>query len=330
MGDTQGDWVLVTGAGGFIGSHLVEELVRRGSRVRAFLHYNSRGDRGLLERLPERIVEEIDIVFGDLRDTETVGRAANGVRTLFHLGALIGIPYSYVSPRDVLETNVMGTLNVLEAARQQGVERVIHTSTSEVYGTARYVPIDENHPLQGQSPYSASKIGAEQLAISFHRSFGLGVTVVRPFNTYGPRQSTRAIVPTVITQALSEDRLRLGSTRPTRDLVFVADTAAGFISIAQSDRTRGEVVNIGTGSDISIGELVHRVGVILGRELVVEEDSNRVRPASSEVDRLVADASKCKQLCGWLPAVPLDEGLVRTIEWLRDNLTLYRPRAYAV
>jgi NAD dependent epimerase/dehydratase len=322
--------VLVTGAGGFIGSHLTEELVRRGSHVRAFLRYNSRGDRGLLDLLPAKLLSEVEFVFGDLRDADTVRGAARGAGAIFHLGALIAIPYSYQSPRDVVETNVLGTLNALEAAREVGVSRVFHTSTSEVYGTARYIPINESHPLQGQSPYSASKIAADQIAESFFRSFDLPVTIVRPFNTYGPRQSARAVIPTIITQALTGGVVRLGSLTPTRDLNFVTDTVAGFLSIAETPRTIGETLNLGTGCETSVGDLVAMIGKIVGRELVVEQDHQRVRPSNSEVARLVADATKSRALCGWQPSVSLEEGLRRTVDWIGANLSRYRPGVYGV
>ena len=325
-----GQAVLVTGAGGFIGSHLTETLVRRGARVRAFLRYNSRGDRGLLDLLPAEMLASVDVRFGDLRDADMVRRVADGVDTIFHLGALIAIPYSYVSPRDVVDTNVGGTLNILEAARTNAVSRVIQTSTSEVYGTAQYVPIDEAHPLQGQSPYAASKIGADQLAESFHRSFDVPVAIVRPFNTYGPRQSARAIVPTIVSQALTGETLRLGSLTPTRDLLYVADTAEGFCAVAECDAAVGRTVNLGTGRAVSIGDLVATVGQVLGRRLDVVEDEQRIRPTRSEVQRLMANASLARQLCGWEARVSLEDGLRLVVEWLRENLARYRPEVYAV
>jgi NAD dependent epimerase/dehydratase len=322
--------VLVTGAGGFIGSHLTEHLVGRGERVRAFLHYNSRGERGLLELLPPSVLDSVEIVFGDLRDADRVRRAAAGVSSIFHLGAHIGIPYSYVSPRDVAETNAMGTLNVLEAAREHQVERVLHTSTSEVYGTAQYVPMDETHPLTAQSPYAASKIAADKLVESFHRTFGVPATIVRPFNTYGPRQSARAIIPTIISQALAGGAVRLGSVHPTRDWTFVTDTAAGFVAAADNDQTAGETLNLGTGTETSIGRVVEIVGGLIGGELSVLEDPQRVRPAGSEVNRLVADNTRCRNLCGWRPVVSMEEGLAATVSWMRDQLGRYRTAEYAV
>lgn len=322
--------VLVTGAGGFIGSHLTEELVRRGARVRAFLHYRVTGERASLEWSPPDILDEIEFVSGDLRDVETVARAVRGSDRVFHLGALIGIPYSYRSPRDVVETNVTGTLNVLQACRDAGIGQLVHTSTSEVYGTARTVPIREDHPLQGQSPYSASKIGADHLVESFARSFDVPAVIVRPFNTYGPRQSARAIIPTVISQALAGDTLQLGSLDPTRDFNYVGDTAAGFLDVAASGVTNAEVFNLGTGLEISIGEMVERVGQILGRPLTVAQDPRRMRPAASEVERLIADASKARERCGWEPRVTFDEGLQRTITWISEHQNTYRPSTYGV
>lgn len=330
MSALRGQAVLVTGAGGFIGSHLTEALVQRGARVRAFIRYNSRGDCGLLDLLPATVRDEIDVRFGDLRDADTVRRTAEGIGTIFHLGALIAIPYSYISPRDVVETNVLGTLNVLEAARAHNVSRVLHTSTSEVYGTAQYVPIDERHPLQGQSPYSASKIGADQLAESFARSFGLPVSIVRPFNTYGPRQSARAIIPTIISQALTGGTLRLGSLKPTRDLLYVGDTAAGFCAIAEHEAAIGKVMNLGTGIEVSVGDLVRTIGTLLGTELEVTEDTQRLRPVNSEVGRLLADATLAREVCGWQATVTLEQGLSHVIGWMRDHLARYRPEIYMV
>ena len=322
--------VLVTGAGGFIGSQLTEELVRRGASVRAFLHYRVTDERASLNWSPPEILDEIEFVSGDLRDVETVARAVRGSDRVFHLGALIGIPYSYRSPRDVVETNVTGTLNVLQACRDAAIGQLVHTSTSEVYGTARTVPIREDHPLQGQSPYSASKIGADHLVESFSRSFEVPAVIVRPFNTYGPRQSARAIIPTVISQALAGDTLRLGSLDPTRDFNFVGDTVNGFLNVAASGVTNAEVFNIGTGTEISIGEMVDRVGQILGKQLHVEHDPQRMRPPASEVERLIADASKARERCGWEPQVTFDEGLQRTVAWISEHLDVYRPSAYGV
>jgi NAD dependent epimerase/dehydratase len=328
--DWNGRPVLVTGAGGFIGSHLVEDLVHRGALVRVFLHYRAMGERGLLDLVDSSVLDAVEFVSGDLRDGETVAEAVKGRDCVFHLAALIGIPYSYRSPRDVVETNVIGTLNVLQACRQAEAGRLVHTSTSEVYGSALTVPIREDHPLQGQSPYAATKIGADHLVESFWRSFNLPAVIVRPFNTYGPRQSSRAIIPTVISQALAGETLRLGSLAPTRDFNFVTDTVAGFVRVAETEGVLGETFNLGTGQETSVGEVVRIVGDLVGRPLVVEEDRQRVRPAASEVDRLVADASKVRARCDWAPAIPLEEGLRRTIEWIATHPSLYRPHAYGV
>lgn len=321
---------LVTGAGGFIGSHLVQALVERGHQVRAFVRYNGRGDDGLLRELPPAIRSQIDVAFGDLRDSHAVFEAARGVDTIYHLGALIAIPYSYVHPRETIETNVLGTLNVLEAAREHGTRRVVHTSTSEVYGTARFVPIAEDHPLQGQSPYSASKIGADKLVESFHLSFGLPAVTVRPFNTYGPRQSARAVIPATIVQALTQPTVRLGDLRPTRDLNYVADTVAGFLLAGESEQAIGRTVNLANNDEISIGELAEKIIALVGRDVRIETDSARLRPTNSEVFRLHGDNTLARQLLGWEPQVGLDEGLRRTIDWIARNLDRYNPARYQV
>jgi NAD dependent epimerase/dehydratase len=320
---------LVTGAAGFIGSHLVERLVGDGHSVRAFVRYNGRDDRGHLDALPAEVRREVEVVRGDLKDPEAVRRAVEGRQWVFHLGALIAIPYSYQNPLDVVQTNVDGTAHVLDACRaSRSLERVVLTSTSEVYGTAQYVPIDEAHPLQGQSPYAATKIGADALGLSYHRSFHLPVTILRPFNTFGPRQSARAIIPTIISQALTRETVRLGSLDPRRDLTYVRDTAAGFAAIADCDAAVGRAVNIGRGSDVSIGELVERIGVLLGRPIRVEADPRRVRPAASEVGRLLAGTALAKELWGWEPRYSLDEGLAETIAWVRENLHRFRVDEY--
>lgn len=322
--------VLVTGAGGFIGSHLVEALVARGHTVRAFVRYNGRGDAGLLRDLPAETLASVEVILGDLRDGHAVSEAARGVAAIYHLGALIAIPYSYVHPRETIETNVMGTLNVLEAARAHGVARVVHTSTSEVYGTARFVPITEEHPLQGQSPYSASKIGADKIVESFHLAFGLPAVTVRPFNTYGPRQSARAVIPTIITQALTQPVVRLGDLRPTRDLNYVADTAAGFIAAGTSEAAVGQTINLANKDEISVGALAEKIIAIVGRPVTIEIDSSRVRPANSEVFRLHGDNARARELLGWAPQVGIDEGLRRTVAWVAENLNRYDPRRYQV
>ena len=312
--------VLVTGAGGFIGSHLVETLVREGAEVRAYVHYNSRSDWG-------HLAADVEVVPGDVRDPFSVARAVEGCEVVFHLAALIGIPYSYVAPQSYVETNVAGTVNVLEAARRHGA-RVVHTSTSETYGTARYTPIDEAHPLQGQSPYSASKIGADKMAESYARSFGLPVSVLRPFNTYGPRQSLRAVIPTIMAQALAGGPVRLGSREPVRDLTFVEDMVAAFLAVTRSDAVDGQPLNAGSGQGISVGALAALILELLGSEAEVAEDPARVRPVDSEVGELVCDASALRATTGWEPRVPLREGLVATADWVRENLERLRPALY--
>jgi NAD dependent epimerase/dehydratase len=323
--------VLVTGAGGFIGSHLTERLIDLGTHVRAFVRYNSRNDWGLLESLTKDKLSEVEIVLGDLRDGEAVRQAADTVDIIFHLGSLIAIPYSYVHPRETIETNVMGTLNVMAAANKAGVERVVHTSTSEVYGTAQYVPIDERHPLQGQSPYSASKIAADKIAESFHRSFGLPVSTIRPFNTFGPRQSARAVIPTIITQALAPGTtMVLGSLRPTRDYTYVDDTVQGFIKVAESDHSVGETINIGSNFEISIGDIAKKVIDAIGVSKQISLDVNRVRPENSEVERLWCDNTKAKRLLEWEPRVSFEEGLSRTIQWISAHRHSYKTDLYNV
>jgi len=327
-----GKSVLVTGAGGFIGSHLTETLVRRGARVRAFLHYNSRSDWGLLSSAPSDVRAEIDVRFGELTDPWSVDSAVQGCEAIFHLGALIAIPYSYIAPASYVGVNVSGTLNVLQAARARGVARVIHTSTSETYGTARYTPIDEEHPLQGQSPYSASKIAADKIAESFWRSFETPVAIVRPFNTYGPRQSARAVIPTIAAQALAGlPKLRLGSLDPIRDLLYVEDTVEGFLAAGAADACVGTVTNLGTGKGITIGDLARLILRIAGRpDMPIDVDPARVRPENSEVFELVCDPRKALERCGWQPKISLDEGLSRTVESIRKSLALYRPATYTV
>jgi NAD dependent epimerase/dehydratase len=319
---------LVTGAGGFIGGHLATTLVHAGHRVRALVRYNSRNDRGTLEWHDRSTVRELDVVFGDLRDAESVAAAVAGVDVVYHLGAQIAIPYSYVNARDFLETNVLGTLNVAESALSAGVRRVIHASTSEVYGTALVVPMTEDHPLTAQSPYAASKVGADMLIESFARSHGLPMTIVRPFNTYGPHQSARAVIPTIITQALAGTAIRLGSVDSRRDLTFVSDTVAGFISAAASNAAIGRTVQLGSGIDVSVAEIVELVGNVLGRTLEIEADDARMRPPDSEVDRLLSDPRLARQLTGWWPVVELRSGLATTIDWIRSNPQRYRVGEY--
>lgn len=323
-----GQKVLVTGAAGFIGSHLAERLVALGANTRAFVHYNSSGSWGWLDQSSVR--DQIEVVLGDIRDRESIDVAMKKVDVVFHLAALIAIPYSYDAPLSYVRTNVEGTLNVLQSARSQGVVKIVHTSTSEVYGTARSVPISEEHPLQGQSPYSASKIGADKIAEAFHLSFDLPVVTVRPFNTYGPRQSARAVIPTIVTQALSQHEIRLGSLEPTRDLNFVTDTVEGFIKAAESNNAVGEVINLGTGREISIGELAQTILQTMGKKIPVVSESQRVRPENSEVERLCAENRKARELLGWQPQFSLEEGLVKTIEWLRENHEQYRSDVYVI
>lgn len=322
--------VLITGAGGFIGSHLVERLISEGAKVRTFVRYNARGDAGLLRFIDPKIYSELEIIPGDLRDVEAMYTAAQGVDTIFHLGALIAIPYSYDHLREVVETNVLGTLNVLLAARETQVRRVIQTSTSEVYGTARYAPIDENHPLQAQSPYSASKISADKISESLYHSFNLPVVTLRPFNTYGPRQSARAIIPTIITQALTREEVRLGSLDPVRDFTFVSDTVNGFLKAAEAgEKVLGEEINLGTGEMISIGELAEMIFDLLGKKPKIVTDTQRFRPPKSEVFKLQSNNTKARELIGWMPQVPLREGLQQTIEWISHHLSHFQPDEYA-
>ena len=320
--------VLITGAGGFIGSHLVERLVSLGARTRALIHYNSAGSYGWLNHSP--VQDDVEIVLGDICDNESLQRLTAGVDVIFHLAALIAIPYSYHAPFSYVRTNVEGTLNVLQCARRNDVGLVVHTSTSEVYGSARTVPISEEHPLQGQSPYSASKIGADKIAESFHLSFGVPVVTVRPFNTYGPRQSARAITPTIITQVLTRSEVHLGNVNPTRDLNYVADTVEGFVLAAQSPRAVGEVINLGSGREISVGALALKIMSLMGRELPIITEEERSRPEKSEVERLCADNRKAAELLNWRPRSTLNEGLAKTIDWVKANNEKYRPGVYAV
>lgn len=324
------DWtnkkVLVTGAGGFIGSHLVERLVALGAQTHCFVHYNSMNNWGWLDYSPCK--GQLDVIPGDIRDRDSVRSAVKGVSIIFHLAALIGIPYSYHAPASYVDTNIHGTLNVLQAAREASIEKVIHTSTSEVYGSPKYVPMDEQHPLQAQSPYSASKIAADQLTLSYYLSFGTPVTIVRPFNTFGPRQSARAIIPTIISQSLKSSQIKLGSLFPVRDMSFVEDTVSGFIAVAESENALGEVINIGQGVGNSIKDIAANIFRILGRDIDIIEDKQRVRPERSEIGRLICDNKKATRLTGWRPKYGIEKGLSITVEWIAKHVDLYQPKDY--
>ncbi|MDI6452388.1 NAD-dependent 4,6-dehydratase LegB [Peloplasma aerotolerans] len=323
--------ILVTGADGFIGSHLTEELVRQGYQVRAFVYYNSFNNWGWLDTLSKQVLDKIEIFNGDIRDPNGVREAMRDIDIVYHLAALIAIPYSYHSPDMYVDTNIKGTLNVLQAARDFKTSRVIITSTSEVYGTAQYVPIDEKHPYQGQSPYSATKIGADRLAESFYRSFNMPITIVRPFNTYGPRQSARAVIPTIISQLLAgKEEIKLGSLTPTRDFNFVKDTVNGFIEIANSDLTIGQEINIATQKEISIGELANELIKQINPKAKIVCDNQRLRPEKSEVNRLLGSNEKIRKLTTWKPKYSLSEGLAETIEFIRNNLDKYKSEIYNV
>ncbi len=321
--------ILVTGAGGFIGSHLCEELVRQGAEVRAFVRYNSRNEKGLLEDLPVEIQHQIEVIPGDLKDPDAVKKVVKGCKKVFHLGALIAIPYSYFHPFNFVQTNVVGTAHLLNACLEEdSVERIIHTSTSEVYGTAQYAPIDEKHPLQAQSPYAASKISADKLAESYYLSFGLPVVTLRPFNTFGPRQSLRAIIPTIISQALEGQKIRIGNMKPRRDFLYVRDTVRGFIQVGKCDEAVGRVVNIGTGQDVAIEELVKIILHLMGKKAEIETEERRIRPDKSEVMQLLSDTGLAQKLIKWSPQYSLEEGLRETIEWYRKNLSRFKVGGY--
>ena len=329
--------IFITGADGFIGSHLAEELVKQGYKVKAFVYYNSFNSWGWLDNSPTEIKQEIEVFSGDIRDPYGVKEAMKGCTHVLHLASLIAIPYSYHSPETYVDTNIKGTLNIVQAAKELGIEKVVHTSTSEVYGTAQYVPINEDHPLQGQSPYSASKIGADQIAMSFYSSFNTPVAIIRPFNTYGPRQSARAVIPTIISQLASgKNTIKLGATSPTRDFNYVKDTVSGFISLMNSPKSIGEVINIGSNYEISIGDTVQMIANIMGKSVEIESDEQRLRPAKSEVNRLWADNKKAFNLLNWVPQFAGVEGLrcglQETIEWFMDprNLSQYKADVYNI
>ncbi len=320
--------VFITGAGGFIGSHLTEALLQRGAHITALIHYNSRDNHGWLEELSGQNHAALQVILGDVRDASTMRKLIAGQEIIFHLAALIGIPYSYMAPAAYVETNIKGTLNILQAGLEARVEKMVHTSTSEVYGTALYTPIDEKHQLQGQSPYSASKIGADKLVESYCKSFSLPVVTVRPFNTYGPRQSARAVIPTIICQALRGTEVGLGSLDPVRDMTFVDDTVTGFIAAAETDNLSGETINLGTGRGVSIQELVDMIAALLKREINIIADQERTRPAESEVLKLLSCADKARRLMNWEAKTSLEDGLGKTIRWIGDNLTTYKTKKF--
>ena len=322
--------ILITGAGGFIGSHLTETLVAMGADVTAFLHYNSQGNWGWLDPYKNDSSTQFNVILGDITDFGSVFKALNEKDIVFHLAALIGIPYSYAAPNSYIQTNVLGSHNVFQASLEKNIEKVIHTSTSEVYGTAQYTPIDEKHPLQGQSPYSATKIGADKLAEAYYCSFDLNVTTVRPFNTYGPRQSCRAVIPTIITQALTSNKILLGSTAPIRDFTYVSDTVQGFIKAAESEKSAGQVVNVGTGHSITIGDIAKHIMHIANPQAKVMIDDTRYRPEKSEVLELLCDNSKSEELISWTPTVSLAQGLEKTIHWFKENAELFKPSTYSI
>jgi len=322
--------VLVTGAGGFIGSHLVDELLNKGADVTAFVHYNARNDWGMLEGRYNDKTTDLKVIAGDVTDSLFVKKAVSEKEYVFHLAALIGIPYSYLAPESYINTNIKGTLKIMQASLDAGVDHVVHTSTSEVYGTAQYTPIDERHPLQGQSPYSASKIGADKIAESFYCSFGLPVTTIRPFNTFGPRQSTRAVIPTIITQALTSNSIKLGSLTPVRDLTYVADTVQGFIKFAESQKTIGKTINTGSGRGITIGELVDLIIKKVNPNATIICEKERIRPDKSEVMQLLCDNRYAKDLAGWEPQYSLEDGLSLTIDWMTENISFYKTGLYTV
>lgn len=326
-----GKKVLVTGAEGFIGSHLTERLVELGANVTALVQYNSFNNWGWIDTFDKNVLNSIKVETGDIRELDGMNRIIKGQEVVMHLAALIAIPYSYLSPMAYVRTNVEGTTNILEACRMHDVEKIVHTSTSETYGTALYVPIDEKHPMQGQSPYSASKIGADKMAESFYKSFNMPIATIRPFNTYGPRQSARAVIPTIISQILAgKKEIKLGSLTPTRDFNYVKDTAEAFVKIAESDKSIGEVINAGSNYEISIGETVKKIINIIGKDVKILCDDERIRPEKSEVNRLWADNTKIKELTGWSPNYSIDRGLEETVEWIRKNLDSYKTDIYNV
>lgn len=326
-----GKKVLITGADGFVGSHLVEALVRQKAKVTAFVFYNSLNKIGNLEYLPKDILDEVEIVFGDIADYGAVKTALKGQEVVFHLAALIAIPYSYLAPEAYVTTNVLGTLHVLQACRENGAQKIVHTSTSETYGSAIYTPVDEKHPLQAQSPYAATKIGADKMAESFYCSFNLPVATIRPFNTYGPRQSARAVIPTVICQALAgKKEIKLGALSPVRDMNFIKDSVSGYLQIAESDQTIGQVINIGSGRGVTIGDLANKILKLTGSNSKIISDEARIRPDKSEVKQLLCNYNKAKNMFGYQPRYLLEQGLQETIEFIRQNLNIYNPDEYTI
>jgi len=330
MFNWQNKKVVITGSEGFIGSHLTERLVKLGAKVTAFILYNSFNTYGWIDTFKKEIKNNIKIFVGDIRDEASVRKALKDQDIIFHLAALIAIPYSYYAPRSYFETNVLGTLNIMQSVKEFEPIKVIHTSTSEVYGTALYTPIDENHPLQGQSPYSASKIGADKVVESFYRSFNIPVAVIRPFNTYGPRQSARAVIPTIISQALTKEEIKLGNIHAVRDMSYIKDTVNGFVKIAQSNKSVGEVINIGSGRGLTIKEVVEIVAKLLNKNMKIKIDKGRIRPKKSEVEVLICDYRKAKKIINWTPKFNFEEGLAETIEWIKENLKYFKPGIYNI
>jgi len=325
-----GKSVLVTGAGGFVGSHLVEVLVQIGAKVKAFVHYNSRNDWGMLKWADRGILNQVKVVSGDIRDSDGIRKIIKGQDIVIHLAALIGIPYSYVNPLDVAETNIQGTLNFLLAAKEFGIEKFIHTSTSEVYGTAQYVPMDENHPINPQSPYAATKASADQLVLSFYHTYELPVGIIRPFNIYGPRQSARSVIPSIIMQALTKNEIKIGSVSTSRDLTYISDSVKGFIQFAECDRIAGEVVNLGSENEISVKNLIEIVEKNVNKKVKIIQEDQRKRPEKSEVQRLVSKSDKAKILFGWKTETGIEQGIQKTISWIRDNIDFYKKEIYNI
>ena len=325
-----GKSVLVTGAGGFVGSHLVEALVQTGAKVKAFVHYNSRNDWGMLEWVNPEILNQAEVISGDIRDLDGVRKIMKDQEIIFHLAALIGIPYSYVNPLDVADTNIKGTLNLLLSAKEYRIEKFIHTSTSEVYGTAQYVPMDEKHPVNPQSPYAAAKASADQLALSFHYTYKLPLGIIRPFNIYGPRQSARSVISSIIMQALTKDEVKIGALTTTRDLTYVKDSVRGFIQFGECDKIAGEVVNLGSENEISVKNIIEIVEKNIKKKVKIVQEEERIRPEKSEVQRLVSNSDKAKKLFGWKPETGIDQGIERTISWIEKNINFYKREIYNI